>query len=299
VNRRAPETHLLVCTGNSRSREARALVRVMEAEFLAGKGRRGGLARFYPDVFASREMGRLYGLVEARGKVVAALGARLVRIRSDGRRRSAAMIGFVVTVPSHRGCGLGQRLMTMTAEHLREAGIDYGVLWTRRLDLYRKCGWQLADPSLIGRWQGDGVPTIDATWSKAPFAPALRGRLNRLRPQPALERPVLIYDKLPYPAERLWTATVPGAYLLIGEKGDEAQALEWGGNPDRVTGLMTAAARRWPGLTLRGSTSDPLSRRLARSGLVSFEAEPAAMWISLAHPFRRRDGIWIPRLDRI
>jgi GNAT superfamily N-acetyltransferase len=244
-------------------------------------------------------MGRLYGLVDARGDVIAALGARLARIRSDGGRRTAAMIGFVVTRLGHRGSGLGQRLMTMTAEHLRDAGIDFGVLWTRRHDLYLRCGWQAYDPSLIGRWQGDTSTAIAATWTRAPFAPPLRRRLNRLRPQPALERPSVIYDKIPYPADMLWIATAPAAHVLIGEKGREAHALEWAGEPDRVQGLLAAAAKRWPDLTLWGTGTDPLLRRLRRAGLVDFQASAAAMWISLARPFRKRDGIWIPRLDRI
>jgi GNAT superfamily N-acetyltransferase len=297
VSYRTLDTYLVVCTGGARSREARQLVRIMEAEFLSGRS--GGLARFYPDVFTSRGTGRLYGLVDTKGEVVATLGARLARIRTDNRRLTAALIGFVVTAPAHRGRGLGQRLMAMTAQHLTDAGVDLGVLWTRRHDLYLKCGWQVADPSLIGRWRGGTSAAISATWTKAPFAPAQRRRLNRLRPQPALERPYVIYDKIPYPAECLWVATAPSAYVLLGEKDEAVHALEWAGDPDRVTGLLGAAARRWPDLTLRGFASDAVSLSLGRSGLVAFDPEPAGMWISLARRFRKRDAIWIPRLDRI
>jgi len=295
--RTSPETYLLACPGGSRSRDAQQIVRAIEAEFL--KGRRGRLAHFYPEVFASREMGRLYGLVDAHGEVVAALAARLAKIRSGDARLTAAMIGFVVTAPEHRGRGLGQRLMNESAEHLRMSGVDLGVLWTRRHDLYLKTGWTVCDPTLVGRWQGDAVASASATWTKAPFAPALRRRLNRLRPQPALERPLVLYDKLPYPAERLWAATSPGAHVLVGENGDVAHALEWAGDPARVTDLLADVARRWPDLTLRGTAADPVMRHLKRSGLVDFQPEPAGMWISLSRRFRKRDGIWIPRLDRI
>lgn len=291
------DTYLLACPGGSRSSEARQIVRVIEAEFL--KGRRGRLAHFYPEVFASRETGRLYGLVDAHGEVVAALGARLAKIRSGDARMTAAMIGFVVTAPEHRGRGLGQRLMNGAAEHLRTSGVDLGVLWTRRNDLYLKAGWQIADPTLVGTWRGDAAARASATWTKAPFAPALRRRLNRLRPQPALERPLMLYDKLPYPAERLWAATSPGAHVLVGENGDVAHALEWAGDPARVADLLVDVAHRWPDLTLRGTAADPVTRHLKRRGLVDFQPEPAGMWISLGRRFRKRDGIWIPRLDRI
>lgn len=295
--RTAPDTYLLACLGGSRSSDARQIVNVIEAEFL--KGRSGRLARFYPEVFASRETGRLYGLVDIRGEVVAALGARLAKIRTGDAGLTAAMIGFVVTAPAHRGRGLGQRLMNKSAEHLRMSGVDLGVLWTRRHDLYLRTGWQIADPTVVGTWRGGVAARASVTWTKAPFAPALRRRLNRLRPQPALERPFMLYDKLPYPAERLWAATMPGAHLLVGENDDAAHALEWAGDPARVTGLLAEAARRWPDLTLRGARADPMTRHLKRHGLVDFKPEPAGMWISLSRRFRKRDGIWIPRLDRI
>ena len=292
------DTYLVVCAGKSRSREAKHIIRVMEAEFLSGKGRRGGLARFYPDVFAS-PMGRLYGLVDAHGDVVATLGARLFKIRRDDERLTAAMIGFVLARPDRRGRGLGQRLMAETAAHLAASGVDLGVLWTARFDLYLRSGWQVVDPSLVGPWRGGATTPASATWIKAPFAPALRRRLNRLRPQQALERPSIIYDKLPYPAERVWAATVPGAYVLVGDRGDAAQALEWAGDTARVVALLGEAARRWPDLLVRGAGTDSTARHLKRSGLVDLQPEPAGMWISLARRFRRRDGIWIPRLDRI
>lgn len=296
-NRTTPDTYLLACLGGSRSSEARQIVDVIEAEFL--KGRSGRLARFYPEVFASGETGRLYGLVDAHGEVVAALAARLAKIRSGDARLTAAMIGFVVTAPGHRGRGLGQRLMDESAEHLCTSGVDLGVLWTRRHDLYLKTGWQIADPTVVGTWRGDAAARTSVTWTKAPFAPALRRRLNRLRPQPALERPLMLYDKLPYPAERLWVASSPGAHVLVGENGDAAHALEWAGDPAQVTDLLAEAARRWPDLTLRGIAADPVTRHLKRRGLVDFQPEPAGMWISLSRRFRKRDGIWIPRLDRI
>lgn len=282
--RTTPDTYLVACPGGSRSSDARQIVRAIEAEFL--KGRRGRLARFYPEVFASREIGRLYGLVDVRGEVVAALAARLAKIRSGDARLTAALIGFVVTAPEHRGRGLGQRLMNETAEHLRTSGVDLGVLWTRRHDLYLKTGWQIADPTVVGKWRKGAAARASATWTKAPFAPAL-------------ERPLMLYDKLPYPAERLWVATSPSAHVLVGENGDVAHALEWAGDPARVTDLLADAARRWPDLTLRGTATDPVTRYLKRRGLVDFQPEPAGMWISLARRFRKRDGIWIPRLDRI
>ena len=296
-NRTTPDTYLLARPGGSRSSDARQIVDVIEAEFL--KGRRGRLARFYPEVFASRETGRLYGLVDVHGEVVAALAARFAKIRSGDARLTAAMIGFVVTAPEHRGRGLGRRLMNEAAEHLRTSGVDLGVLWTRRHDLYLETGWQVADPTVAGKWQRGAAARASATWTKAPFAPALRCRLNRLRPQPALERPLMLYDKLPYPAERLWVASSPGAHVLVGENGDAAHALEWAGDPARVADLLADVAQRWPDLTLRGIAADPVTRHLKRRGLVDFQPEPAGMWISLGRRFRKREGIWIPRLDRI
>lgn len=292
-----PEGRLIAFAGGAV--EARSLVALMEAEFLVGKGRRGGLRDFYPDVFASPAMGRLYGLLGADGEPLAALGARLFRMRRDEARLQGAMIGFVVTRPEHRGRGLGVRLMEETVIHLRDSGFALGVLWTRRHDLYLKCGWQIADPSLVGRWQGGGAPAANATWTRAPFQPALRRRLDRQRPQHAIERPALIYDKLPYPCRRLWAVTMPGAYALVGEAGDTGHAFEWGGDPDRASRLLATAAMRWPDLRLRGAVVDPVSRHLGDAGLVAFEPNPAGMWHSLATRFRPRDAVWIPYLDRI
>ena len=278
---------------------ARRLVGLMEAEFVAGKGRAGRLAQLYPDAFASPRHGRLFGLVTSNGEVAAALAARLFRIRHAGTTRTGAMIGFVVTRPADRSRGLGARLTDEAAAHLRESGVDFGVLWARRPDLYLKLGWQAADTSLLGRWQGVAAPMAEVTWAKAPFAPTIGRRLNRLRPAPAIERPALVYTKRPYPAERLWVATMSGGYAIIGEAAGTGYAFEVGGRPDAAAGLLAAAAGRWPDLRVNGSTTDLITRHLGNTGLVDFQPNPLAMWLRLATRFRKRDAVWIPYFDRI
>lgn len=294
-----PEERLVVLPGGDGSATARRLVGLMEAEFVAGKGRTGRLSRLYPDAFASPRHGRLFGLVTSTGEAAAALAVRLFRIRSGGVARTGAMIGFVVTRPEARGQGLGRRLMTEAAAHLGAAGADFGVLWARRPDLYLKLGWQAADTSLLGRWQCAADATGKVTWAKAPFAPALGLRLNRLRPAPAVERPALVYAKRPYPADRLWVATTSGGYAIVGEAAGTGYAFEMGGRPESAPDLLASAAGRWPDLRVNGSTTDPISRALGRAGLVAFEPNPLAMWLSLASRFRKRDAAWVPYLDRI
>jgi len=278
---------------------ARRLVGLMEAEFVAGKGRTGKLSRLYPDAFASPRHGRLFGLIDADGAAAAALAVRLFRIRHAGVARTGAMIGFVVTRPEERGRGLGARLMNEAAAHLRGSGIDIGVLWARRPDLYLTLGWQAADTSLLGRWQGNADAAAKVTWTKAPFAPTLGRRLNRLRPAPAIERPALVYAKRPYPAERLWIATTRGGYAIVGEAAGTGYAFEVGGRPEVATDVLASAAARWADLRVNGSTTDPISRHLGKTGLVDFQPNPLAMWLPLASPFRRRDAVWIPYFDRI
>ncbi len=294
-----PEERLVVVPGGDGSATARRLVGLMEAEFVTGKGRTGRLSRLYPDAFASPRHGRLFGLVASTGEAVAALAVRLFRIRRAGLARTGAMIGFVVTRPEDRGRGLGARLMDETAVHLRESGIDVGVLWGRRPDLYLKLGWQASDTSLLGRWQGAAGATGKVAWAKSPFAAALGRRLNRLRPAPAIERPALVYAKRPYPAERLWVATTSGGYAIIGEAAGTGYAFEVGGRPEAAPDLLASAATRWPDLRVNGSTTDPTSRHLGKTGLVAFQPNPLAMWLSLATRFRKRDAIWIPYFDRI
>lgn len=272
---------------------------LMTTEFITGKGRKGRLPSLYPDVFASPRYGRVFGIVGSDGSPAAALGVRLFRVRRSASIRTGAMIGFVVTRADSRGRGIGRRLMQGVRDHLSEAGIDFGVLWANRADLYLTLGWQPADTSLLGRWRGGTNPSGDVAWTKAPFSTLLRRRLNRMRPASTIERPSLIYNKRPYPADHLWVAAAPGAFALIGETNDTGYAFETGGMVDEAIPLLAAAAERWPDLRVNGSTEDPISRHLHKAGLVAFEANPLAMWISFASRFRKRDAVWIPYLDRI
>lgn len=278
---------------------ARRLVGLMEAEFVTGKGRTGRLSRLYPDAFASPRHGRLFGLLTSNGEAAAALAVRLFRMRHTDTTQTGAMIGFVVTRPADRGRGLGARLMDEAAAQLRESGVDLGVLWARRPDLYLKLGWRAADTSLLGRWHGAPDSAAKMTWARAPFAPTLGRRLNRLRPAPAIGRPAVVYTKRPYPAERLWIATTHGGYAIIGEAAGTGYAFELGGSPEAAPGLLAAAATRWTDLRVNGSTTDPITRHLGKAGLVDFQPNPLAMWLPLASGFRKRDAVWVPYLDRI
>ncbi|MBM3547960.1 MAG: GNAT family N-acetyltransferase [Alphaproteobacteria bacterium] len=274
-----------------------SLVTLMEAEFVAAKERTGRLVRLYPDLFASPRFGRLFGLA-TRGALHATCAVRLFSMKVGAQQRMGAMIGFVVTDPRHRGQGLGMRLMRAVESSLAEDGVELGVLWARRVDLYRTLGWQLSDASLLGRWKGP-AKSVGASWTRAPLPDALRRRLNRLRPAPAVARPLHVYDKRPYPADRLSVATVPGAYALIGESGGTGYAFETGGSPEGAARLLGEASRRWPDLRVNGCKGEAISRHLEREGLVAFEANPLAMWKVLRGGLDLRRVPWVPYFDRV
>jgi len=291
-----PEERLVEAAGGTAA--AAPFVDLMEAEFVAGKGRSGHLPVLYPDVFAARGSATLFGLLDAGGTPVAALGLRRFRLRVAGSTRRGAMIGFVVTRERDRGRQIGMRLMDLVTDRLRTDGTEFGVLWAKRPDLYLKLGWESADTSLLGRWTGPAA-AARVVWETAPFAPALRRRLNRLRPSPEVERRLAIYDKRPYPADRLVIGTVPGGYVLVGVANGTGYAFEIGGRPELAPGLLAAAAGRWPDLWVNGAEGAPISRRLAESGMVAFKPNRLAMWCSLARRFEPDDAVWIPYLDRI
>jgi len=291
-----PEERLVEVAGGTAA--AAPLVELMEAEFVAGKGRSGHLPVLYPDVFAARGSATLFGLLDGGGAPVAVLGLRRFRLRVAGSTRRGAMIGFVMTRERDRGRQIGTRLMDLVADRLRTDGTEFGVLWAKRPDLYLKLGWESADRSLLGRWTGPAA-AARVVWETAPFAPALRRRLNRLRPSPEVERRLAIYDKRPYPADRLVIGTVPGGYVLVGIANRTGYVFEIGGRPEHAPGLLAAAAERWPDLWVNGAEGEPISSRLAESGMVAFKTNRLAMWRSLARRFGPDDAVWIPYLDRI
>jgi len=286
---------LTVCRAGDRV--GAPLVALMEAEFVAGKGRSGRLSRLYPDLFASPRFGRLFGLVGGN-ELRAACAVRLFSMKVDGAVRRGTMIGFVVTDPRHRGLGLGTRLMRAVEASLAGNGVELGVLWARRVELYRKLGWRLADTSLLGRWTGPSAAS-GATWARAPLTDTLRRRLNHLRPARSIGRPLHVYDKRPYPADRVWVATVAGAYVLIGEADATGYVFEAGGDPRQATALLVEASMRWPDLRVNGCTSDPITRHLAREGFVAFEANQLGMWKTIRGHFDLRRAPWIPYFDRV
>jgi len=288
---------------------------LLDNEFIFGKGRKVSLANRFPSAFCAANAANIFLAMEGV-QIVSACMAKRFEWLIQGKAWRGAMIGAVYTDPQRRGQGHGGKLLQWGTQQLREADVQFGVLWTTQHAFYARLGWTAADTGVLGSSQGEegasaACPPPESIRSM-PLALSDERKIDMLRQRwldAFVRREPLDYHQVPVPAEDvdvlLWMqGRDPAAYALVGRKGDTGIVYEMVGDADgqdAFAALWSAIRARYRNIVINDRAGSPAQAWLARQPGLTWENKALAMWRPLAHgPEMAEMAQWhIPYFDRI
>jgi len=277
-----------------------ALLALLDAEFIFGKGRRVSLQQRFPETL-DRAHSRNIMLARMEEAIVSALVTRPFTWITSQRSWRAAMIGMVTTRAEWRGRGMAGALMRAARETLAREGVEFLVLWAARPDFYAGLGWMAADCGALGSVQ---TAAPDATQSAAPFDAASIAWIEALRREYAperVERCEISYAALLPHAEQLELLRSGSAYAIAGRDDRHGYLYELLGDAAEFPVLWARLARRYRALYLNLQRGTAAERYLSSRGEISWQPQRLALWLPLSETARaaRFAGWYVPFLDRI
>ena len=231
----------------ARDEEMASLLDAVNFVHRTSRGKPPSVAADFPQVYDPANVGNVL-VVASAGKVVASVGVWANEVELGDVRLKVGGINCLATLPEFRRHGLGRRLMQASHEHMRKLGCHVGILGTAIVNWYRKLGWEHA-----GVWRSYHLdrgnvgllpPLPGGATMKAMPASEAAGPILRLRRKDKLggARTPELFGRLcsSRPGREAFVAAcgegAAVAYLLAAG----ATAIEWGGDPSALAGLVRA-----------------------------------------------------------
>lgn len=252
----------------------------LDGEFVFKKGRDISLARRFPDVFAPANAHNLF-FIERNSAIVSALVTRPFEWRVQGKSWRGAMIGAVHTDDAFKGMGMATRVLGHAQSALRDAGVDFTVLWTVQHDFYRKLGWRDLDCGVFGEARGEAVAAsaaLPVTDEQVAEVQAIRSRWNR----DGLRREDADYRRLPLPAESV-RIVLHGdgderAYALVGHVGTSGVMYEMIGHPAAFARIWREIQASFKKIGINECEGSASHRWLQQHADIAWQRKSLAMW---------------------
>lgn len=284
------------------------LIRLLDEEFIIGKGRTISLRRRFSKVFGHDNLHNILVCM-----VADEIAAALALFPFDWRDRSAvfrgAMIGAVYTHPIRRKQGLASRLLEAAAMQMQEQNIDFGVLWTGQPAFYARLGWQSADNSVLGEIEMttpvDAAASRTVSTKQADEAVTLLEGIRRRAFNATTLRRIEDYRQLPVPATNLnvlWCQDRSReAYALLGNNGETGVLYEMVGDIDCFSVLWQEACRGRRRVVINDQAESVACRWLTNHAGITWQRKNLAMWLPISKCVEPSQ-FWqwhIPYFDRI
>ncbi|MBV8634429.1 MAG: GNAT family N-acetyltransferase [Burkholderiaceae bacterium] len=289
------------------AQDSNELLALFDREFIASRGRTTSLRRRYPSTYDDASASGWYLARSADGALAAGLATRAFSMHDGGKILRGAMLGAVCTDAPYRRRGIGGALLQWCAGQLREAGIEFAVLWSGQPDFYRKLGWRQAPGGVLGRAAGstgDAAHEVDlmpAAACDAQFLETIRARHLATR----VLRDPRDYAQLPIPADAvdllLWREAGKGAYALVGRAGSEAIVYEMAGAKQGFPALWQTVLAGHTNILVNDCRGSDSFSWLSEHARIHWEDKPLALWLPLAGDAvcTGLDPARIPYFDRI
>lgn len=269
-----------VTFGRATPSDLDAVLAVVDAEFVAGRGRTGSFRTRFPSMYTADCAGDIV-LARAPDGLAGVAAIKRRTMTTGDRSIRLAMIGGVWIRPALRGQGLGQRLMGEVERTLSGGSVDVAVLWTGQPAFYEKSGWRAKDAGLFGT--ATAMPPSAA--SKAAVVKiddAVAGHLEKIRarqPFPIVARTLADYRTLPSPAECVECIIAePAAYALVGRAGDAVYVYEMAGDAARFGGVLAEAGRGAQRVFINDHPATASHAWLSSHARVDWRPQHLAMW---------------------
>lgn len=287
--------------------ELPALVSVLDAQFIAARGRSISLAVRYPHLFVPDQLAHVHTLREGQAMLACAIARPFTWLVAE-RAWRAVMIGMVYTAPAVRGQGHASRLLADLLESLRSADFDLAVLWSGIEGFYERIGWRRADPGVVGRVTRAPVAYVDAPLAITPPhtplpAEALAGAdaIRNLSGSPLVARSARAWQALPLPVTQCHLTTNGHAYALTGQRGAHTYLYEMIGRTTDFRDLWQHCAERTSSISINAQLHSASYRWLSSHTAVTWQPQRLTFWYPLSAPSQRLalNACYIPYFDRI
>ena len=285
-----------------------SVVAMLDQEFVYRKQRTLSFVSRYPAVYCLDNIANIYVIREAH-RIVSSVAVKRRKWLANGRVFQFAMVGGVCTEALERERGLASAILQHVEASLREAGLDFAVLWTSTAPFYEKLGWHLSDEGLLGTLQGRILEAKTAMVNYGPLVPEDIARLDAIRAQRLpcrVIREAIDYQTIPLPAQMVERFAVKDdsqwtAYAVVGRLNDTGYVYEVVGDSATFPPLWSAIGEAYQAVCVNDCVGSPSARWLDTHGLVRWTSQNLAMWqiLSPRLTMEQVQGIYVSFLDRI
>lgn len=233
------------------------------------------------------------------GQLASAAAARIALMRTEDADVRVAILGGVVTHPSHRGRGLASNIVSFALEWAESQNAQAILLWTQEHALYERLGFQQVGRQVtvpLSRIQLRQNVSIQVNegWVPALFE-KLKNRPLGLR----LTDSDLGWVSAHKNVRWFWSGSPenPTAYAAIG-KGIDLTGLvhEWGGDPRALASLLFEVRNRVPYASVLGHPVWLAANLLCEEALTA-RFEPLCMARSLRGDGALPEPLWLWGVD--
>ncbi len=288
--------------------ELATLIELLDEEFVYKKQRMLSFARRFSGVYCLDNIVNLYVVREA-GSIISSASVKRCQWIEQDRVLNCAAVGAVFTAPHARGRGLASAILHHVENSLRQAGLDFAVLWTTIVPFYEKLGWHLCDQGLFGILQGKLPKTIKSTIDYAQLVPEDALRLEVIRTQRMPYRVIrqkIDYQTVPFPAQVVERFAIEVnsewiAYAIVGRLNDTGYVYEVVGDSVAFEALWSAISKTYKTVYINDCIDSPSVCWLDAHELVNWTPQNLTMYKILSNRVTMDSiqEIYISFLDRI
>lgn len=287
--------------GPARPEEIAPALALLDTVFLRARARTGSVAARYAPLFAKGTRARLHVSRQA-GRVVAVTVSRPFVLRAGTASHKGSMVGFVATLPEHRGAGHASRLVGHAVAAARTEGSAFCVLWATAPAFYQRLGWGPGDRGIVCEASPLAGGAAPRATDEVTQVAALAERSHAMR----VERDAAWYGVVPFSAEHVrcfisGQRGAPQAYAIVGESAATRYVYEFGGSDAGMLELFSGLRAGGRNVVVNARQGDAFHRLSATAQDLAWRAQRLSMWLPLVPAMDdiASRGWHVPWYDRI
>jgi len=284
-----------------------AIVSMLDQEFIYRNQRTISFVNRFPGVYGDDNINNIY-IIKECDRIVSSVAVKHRQWLDEGFPYNIAMIGGVCTAPVAQGRGFASIILRYAKALLKEAGIDYAVLWTTNTSFYEKLGWHHSNRGLFGTMirQPPKTNSVVSCEQLLPEDVVHLEEFRSLQSPNRLIRKAIDYQTIPIPTHSVELFTIEGnfgwkAYAIVGRLKDIGYVYEVLGDSATFPALLSAIAMAYKIVHINDYEGSPTAQWLSENGIVHWTAQNLAMWQALSPrlTIERVKSLYISFIDRI
>jgi GNAT superfamily N-acetyltransferase len=297
-----------ISLGNCCPEDLDQLIKLLDNEFVTGKGYSLSLAKRFLNVINPDNLTNIY-LLKDKEKIFSSVVVKIFEWLFTGIKWKCAMIGMVYTIPEARGQGFSRKLMKFVQEQIFKKGIDFAVLFTSIPEFYLPLGWVQRDTGVWGHisFEGDHHQSNDEVISM-PIKSDTVHVVESLRSrwcQNYIFRNDRDYLILPRPSEyiKLLYQKDQSGYAILGGIASDAYIYEMHGTEITFKSIWNVVISQFCTVYVNDYECSPSMKWFSKNVNISWKKQSMAMWLYLSEASlslqKQHLPVYVPYFDRI